>query len=204
VILSKGIFVVQVAESETALSVTDQKFGDLASRYLIKSIPSENGYSYIIDEQQDFMWAYASYREAVAAGFGDAMIKTFLPADTAETELWNFRKSYGTSSELFFVNNGTVVSQKGMPVLDRLILLMKRNPRLRIMVAAHTDNTGTSYTNQQLSLRQAQSIVDYLVLNGISRSRLSANGYGGLRPVYPDFPESERLKNRRIEFVKVN
>ena len=53
-------------------------------------------------------------------------------------------------------------------------------------------------------MQQAQSIVDYLVMNGINRARLKSAGYGSIRPVTPDYPESERLKNRRVDFIKLD
>lgn len=199
----KALFAVRVYESPKALATDNKIFADISSRYIIKRVPSEKGYAYLIDEQTAFMAVYSSYKDAASKGF-DAKIITYMPTDTGEVELWNFKRTYGTSSDLFFVGNGSTISQKGMPVLDRLILLLKRNPGLKIMIAAHTENSGSSYSNMQLSDRQAQSIVDYLVLNGINRSRLVAKGYGGSRPVAPEFPESERLKNRRVDFIKIN
>lgn len=200
----KAVFAVQVYESAKALAVNDNLFRNLASGYVVKRIPSVKGYAYIIDEQLSFMAAYPSVRHAQSEGFGDARIITYIPADTAEMELWNFKRTYGTSADVYFINNGTTISKKAMPVLDRLILLLKRNPELKILVAAHTESSGSSATNMQLSARQAQSIVEYLVLNGISRSRLSSAGYGGSRPVAPEYPESERLKNRRVDFIKID
>ncbi|MGE5406708.1 MAG: OmpA family protein [Methanosarcina sp.] len=200
----KAVFAVQVYESAKPIEVNDQMFRSLSSRYVIRRIPSGKGFSYLIDEQIRFMSAYPSYRDAAENGFPNARIITYMPADTAEGELWNFKRTYGTSSDLYFMNNGTVISKKAMPLLDRLILLLKRNPALKIMVAAFTENTGSAYTNMQLSVKQAQSIVEYLVLNGISRSRLTATGYGGTRTIAPEYPESERIKNRRVDFIKVD
>lgn len=199
----KAVFAVQIHESIKPLPVSDGVFR-IDPKYRVKMIKSGKGYAYIIDEQTEFRSAYPAYVDAVEEGFRDARIRMYDPVDNGEIELWNFKRTYGTSTEIFFDNNGTVISQKGTPILDRLILLMKRNPDLKIQVAAHTENSGSAYTNQQLSLKQAQNIVDYLVLNGISRSRLSSAGYGGSRPVAPEYPESERLRNRRIDFIKTN
>jgi len=201
---SKAVFAVQVLQSAKPISVNSETFKNIAPEYIVKRIPTNKGYTYIIDEQSDFRNAYPSYKEAVAGGFKEAKIITFIPSDTGEMELWNYKKTYGTSTELFFVNNGTTISQKGMPVLDRLVLLMKRNPGLKIHIAAYTETGSSAYTSLQLSEKQAQNIADYLVQNGISRSRLTAKGYGGARLIAPEFPESERLRNRRIDFIKTN
>ncbi|HEX2967684.1 MAG TPA: OmpA family protein [Bacteroidales bacterium] len=199
----KAVFAVQIFESANAISASDGIFRDISSKYDVKRIRSGKGYAFLIDEQMNFMPAYPSYKDAIASGFRDVKIITYMPADTAESELWNFKRTYGLSGSFYFVNNGTSISKDAIPVLDRLILLLKRNPGLKIMVAAHTDNTGSAGAEIQLSEKQAKSIVDYLVLNGISRSRLSSKGYGSSRPVAAQYPESEKLKNRRVDFIKI-
>jgi outer membrane protein OmpA-like peptidoglycan-associated protein len=201
---SKAVFAVQILQSLKKIQANNEIFKGIAPGYLLKEIPSgDKGYAYVIDEQTDFRNAYPSFKEALQMGFREAKIMTFIPTDTGELELWNFKRTYGTTSDLLFVNNGTVISEKGTTVLDRLVLLMKRNPDLKIHVAAFTEAGGSAYSSLQLSDKQAQNIEDYLVQNGISRTRLSSKGYGGARPIAPDFPESERLRNRRIDFISI-
>ena len=43
-------------------------------------------------------------------------------------------------------------------------------------------------------------MVDYLTSKGVSVSRIQSEGYGETRPVAPNNSESNRAKNRRIEF----
>jgi outer membrane protein OmpA-like peptidoglycan-associated protein len=201
---SKAVFAVQILQSLKKIQANNEIFKGIAPGYLLKEIPSgDKGYAYVIDEQTDFRNAYPSFKEALQMGFREAKIMTFIPTDTGELELWNFKRTYGTTSDLLFVSNGTVISEKGTTVLDRLVLLMKRNPDLKIHVAAFTEAGGSAYSSLQLSDKQAQNIEDYLVQNGISRTRLSSKGYGGARPIAPDFPESERLRNRRIDFISI-
>ncbi len=67
--------------------------------------------------------------------------------------------------------------------LDRLISLLNEHPEISIELAAHTDRRGTDDYNRDLSLRRAQSVVDYLTANGIDLKRLSTAGYGKTHPV---------------------
>ena len=73
---------------------------------------------------------------------------------------------------------------------------------MKFAIEGHTDSTGARATNLDLSQRRAQSVVDYLVANGVSSDRLSAKGYG------PDKPLSGVSKksplNRRVELVRVD
>jgi outer membrane protein OmpA-like peptidoglycan-associated protein len=84
--------------------------------------------------------------------------------------------------------------------LDKLIEFLKLNPELRIEISGHTDNVGTDEANKVLSQNRAQSVVDYLLENGISKDRLSAKGFGESKPIASNDNEEGRAKNRRTEF----
>ena len=53
-------------------------------------------------------------------------------------------------------------------------------------MAAHTDMVGNNEANQELSLKRAQSVVDYLIKHGIEQERLTPVGYGEEKPVVVD------------------
>lgn len=66
--------------------------------------------------------------------------------------------------------------------LDGLIKILQENPNISIELSAHTDRKGSDEYNQNLSLRRAQSVVHYLVSQGIDDKRLTAGGYGEIQP----------------------
>ncbi|MBR5028287.1 MAG: OmpA family protein, partial [Bacteroidales bacterium] len=60
-----------------------------------------------------------------------------------------------------------------------LYLILMNNPNLVIEIRSHTDcRPFLRLTNDTLSQRRAQSVVDYLVSRGIEADRLVAKGYG--------------------------
>ncbi len=68
-------------------------------------------------------------------------------------------------------------------------------------IEGHTDNLGDVKPNQQLSLKRAESVRDFLVASGADSTRLKALGYGEVRPIASnDFPQG-RTMNRRIDVV---
>ena len=77
----------------------------------------------------------------------------------------------------------TVDSEKG---LNDLVQLLNDNPNITIELSAHTDMVGNDASNKQLSLRRAQSVVDYLIQHGIDSERLTPVGYGEEKPVVVD------------------
>ncbi len=87
------------------------------------------------------------------------------------------------------------------PELDRLVKLMNENPSLRFELSAHTDNVGNAAYNMRLSEMRAVSVVNYLLENGISESRLVPKGYGLTQPKVPNDSDENRAINRRVEFT---
>lgn len=70
--------------------------------------------------------------------------------------------------------------------LQGLVKLLNDNPNITIELSAHTDLVGDSIANLTLSTKRAESVVNYLIANGIESERLTPVGYGKNRPVVAD------------------
>jgi outer membrane protein OmpA-like peptidoglycan-associated protein len=97
------------------------------------------------------------------------------------------------------------IRQDAAPDLDRLAALMLRYPEMRIQLASHTDERGSTEYNQGLSERRARAAVNYLARLGVERARMEPKGYGESRPlrscaVDPACTERDHQLNRRTEF----
>lgn len=77
--------------------------------------------------------------------------------------------------------------------LNELIEIMKENPKITIELRSHTDYVGTTEYNDTLSQKRAQSVVNYLIENGISEDRLVPKGYGETKPVEIDEKLAEQF-----------
>ncbi len=75
--------------------------------------------------------------------------------------------------------------------LDDMIQFLNDNPNIKIELSSHTDARGSRSSNQSLSQKRAESAVNYMVENGISKERMQAKGYG-----------ETRLKNKCADGVK--
>lgn len=62
--------------------------------------------------------------------------------------------------------------------LQGLIETLQVNPTITIELASHTDSRASEESNDILSQKRAQSVVDYLIIRGIDPLRLTAKGYG--------------------------
>ncbi|MHA7131807.1 OmpA family protein [Algoriphagus namhaensis] len=89
--------------------------------------------------------------------------------------------------------------------LDKLVQILKDNPSIRIELSSHTDDRSSDAYNLDLSQRRAQSAVDYIVSQGISRDRLVAKGYGETQLIIENAQtEEEHQTNRRTEFKVIS
>src|SRR5690606_18436529 len=72
--------------------------------------------------------------------------------------------------------------------LDGLVQTLKDNPTIVVELGSHTDSRPIPMTNDTLSQRRAESVVKYLIQNGIEAERLSPHGYGARQPRKLDRP----------------
>lgn len=85
--------------------------------------------------------------------------------------------------------------------LDKLVDFLNEYPERGVLIEGHTDNVGSVDYNQGLSRRRAESVMSYLVRQGIASQRLSAAGLGMDRPVASNDTASGRQQNRRVEII---
>lgn len=68
-----------------------------------------------------------------------------------------------------------------------------------VLVEGHTCSIGPAAYNQGLSERRAQSVVNYLVSQGIRPDAIRMVGYGETRPTADNATRAGRELNRRVE-----
>jgi outer membrane protein OmpA-like peptidoglycan-associated protein len=81
-------------------------------------------------------------------------------------------------SNIYYDYNKANIRADAALVLDTLVTLLKENPTVKVEIGSHTDSRGKDAYNMRLSQSRAQSVVDYLIKNGIDAQRLTAKGYG--------------------------
>ena len=70
-----------------------------------------------------------------------------------------------------------------------------------VRVEGNTDNFGDDASNQGLSERRAQAIVDYLISRGVDNRRLVARGNGSNNPIGSNKTPEGRARNRRTDIL---
>ncbi|MET2986447.1 OmpA family protein [Aureibaculum conchae] len=110
---------------------------------------------------------------------------------------------------VYFGFDRSSITTKSARELDKLAKILKNNKNIHVELSSYTDSRGSSAYNLKLSERRAQASADYLVSQGIDRSRIKARGYGESKMVNKcidgiECSEAAHEKNRRTEFAFVN
>jgi len=107
-------------------------------------------------------------------------------------------------NNIFFDFNQSEIKPRSLSELDEVVKFLNGNPKIKVEISGHTDNVGDENYNQQLSLKRAQSVVNYFTSKGIDAARLTQIGLGSKKPIKPNDSEENRQINRRIEFRVIN
>jgi OmpA-OmpF porin, OOP family len=97
-----------------------------------------------------------------------------------------------------FAFNRADLTAESRPVLDGVAEGLKKHPRVKVEIQGHTDSVGKAAYNLKLSQHRAESVLNYLVTDGVSADQLTAKGYGETQPVASNKTDDGRAKNRRV------
>ncbi|PBJ06174.1 Outer membrane porin F precursor [Pseudomonas ogarae] len=107
--------------------------------------------------------------------------------------------------DVHFEFNKATLTPADMDVLSTVATRLKQETSTaQLRVTGHTDSVGSDAYNQRLSEKRANSVVQYLVENGVPRaSFVSVSGAGESQPVADNKTADGRAMNRRTE-IKIN
>ncbi len=83
--------------------------------------------------------------------------------------------------------------------LRKLAQIMSEDDDTNLMIVGHTDSVGDENYNLGLSERRARSAANYMIIQGLDRSRVSIEGRGEYEPIDTNETDEGRQNNRRVE-----
>ncbi len=110
--------------------------------------------------------------------------------------------SGGTSLENLVVFNfdSDAVLPPAYPILDAIAAFLLRHQDIRLEIGGFTDYIGDYYYNIELSKRRAYAVRQYMIDQGVERSRIKVLGFGEKMPIIANMDSEEIRMNRRAEF----
>ena len=103
--------------------------------------------------------------------------------------------------DVYFNSNKSKIRGNHQHEMESLLSYLKTNTTINIQIFGHTDSVGSDSFNKRLSVRRAAEVVSYLTKNGIQKNRISAQGFGSLKPISANKTKAGRFLNRRVEFI---
>ena len=116
---------------------------------------------------------------------------------------------YTVNSDLLFSPGSWQMTDDGKDTIAKMAKMLAPTQRNRIVVNGYTDNTPVGAalkakgvaSNDDLSQKRAESVMQYLVSQGFNPSLISAHGYGEKDPVASNSTAQGRAQNRRVELT---
>lgn len=109
---------------------------------------------------------------------------------------------YVTNGILFDSGKSTVKKQS-LGIINKMVDVLKDNKDWKCQIIGHTDADGNPEANLKLSEQRAKAIKEAIVSQGIKADRLTIVGKGESELISTATTTEEKLKNRRVEFIKI-
>lgn len=200
------VYSVEVKLSKEPLGKNNEVFDKLKSQYVLteKYVESANLYTYSVGDAKSLKEVYPIYKDVQDKGYTDAIVKSdennVISLDQAlELESSVLKKKIIRLVSTQFASGSADLEADGFYEITKLMRLMQKNPDIKVHISAHTDNDGTEDDNVALSLKRANTIVNYLVSKGIAADRVRAEGFGESQPIASNNTPEGKKKNRRVE-----
>jgi chemotaxis protein MotB len=113
------------------------------------------------------------------------------------------------NSDLLFPSGSWQMPPQAAQLIAKMAPILAPFQQTTIIVTGYTDNTPIGPelrqqgvdSNQQLSLKRAQTVGNYLISQGVNPNLVSERGLGDADPVAPNDTPQGRAQNRRVELT---
>jgi len=140
------------------------------------------GAGYYMDSQEEKL-RIALHRTGVRVQRYENQIKLVMPAN------------------VLFDTDSANINSRLYDALNSVILVLNEFDDNQLRVFGFTDSRGSFEHNQILSENRANSVAQYLVVNGVNPARLKTRGMSERFPVADNKTVLGRKQNRRVELV---
>jgi|GEM_PF-2787917 len=107
-----------------------------------------------------------------------------------------------TLGDVMFDHNQAQLKPGAKTALNTLAKVLAPHPDWELTIEGHTDSSGGSSHNHQLSRRGVEAVADYLAIVGIPRARTHPRGWGAAQPLVPNTTPAQRRRNRRVQIKR--
>ncbi|WP_254423235.1 OmpA family protein [Flavobacterium sp. A45] len=149
--------------------------------------------------------------QVIKEAYGETKVVIELPREVEEVKKGDdIGDLFGKDLKIYFDFDKFKIRQDAEIELRKILDVLEQNPTMKIAIGSHTDCRQNAKYNLALSERRAKSTLEWFIANGISKSRITAKGYGESKLLNKcecdltnksDCTEEEHQANRRSEFI---
>ena len=116
---------------------------------------------------------------------------------------------YTVNSDQLFAPGSWQMSAQGKQIIAKMASQLAPTQQNKLLVNGYTDNAPIGpalqqqgvTSNQILSQKRADTVMQYLISQGLKPDLVAARGYGDTAPVASNDTAQGRAKNRRVELT---
>lgn len=195
-VAAKIIFKELMNNSDAGLAQTQELDGKYTTTLAL-------GSRYLVEVTADgYRMASAEINLEENTGYSE-MIRDFLleKGNDEREEMGMSRGDTPPLASIYFESDQVALKPEAISELNRLLTVMKKNPKAKVSVHGHTDEVGSEDYNTDLSVWRAKSVRAWLIARGIGPGRIEYEGFGNQYPVVIAAAENDRMQNRRVEII---
>lgn len=156
-----------------------------------------------------FLTACVSRSDYDALKAQNQQLEQQVTADKMQIDRLRGAIKYTVNSDLLFPSGGWQMSPAGQQVIAKFAKQLAPTQQAKILVNGYTDNAPIGpalkrqgiTSNQELSQKRADTVMRYLISQGVKPDLISAHGYGDADPVATNDTPTGRAENRRVELT---
>jgi chemotaxis protein MotB len=130
-------------------------------------------------------------------------------AQTAQIDRLRGAIRYTVNSDMLFPSGSWQMSPRGQQIIASFAAKLAPFQESKIVVMGYTDNApiGSELkrqgitSNKELSEKRAESVMQYMVSQGVKPDLVAAEGFGEADPVATNDTAAGRAQNRRVELT---
>jgi chemotaxis protein MotB len=132
-----------------------------------------------------------------------------IAADKAQINRLQGAIKYTVNSDQLFAPGSWQISAQGKQIITKMASQLAPTQQNKLVVNGYTDNApiGAALqqqgitSNQVLSQKRAENVMQYLISQGLNPGLVTAKGYGDANPVASNDTAQGRAQNRRVEIT---
>lgn len=114
--------------------------------------------------------------------------------------MYTFKNMTFTNANFAIDSDNFKPSDQFLIYADSVQAFLKNNPKHRVFIIGHTDNSGNEGYNEVLGQKRASSAKRYLQKMGI-KNKIITSSKGESQPMAPNNTDANKQKNRRVNFL---